>query len=95
MRATFQHYLRQSQYWSRGMAPAVTLPAPAANDATPTGDGGVVMPQHGRDASYATPSMTAEQRAAHIAAGCPPLVEYSVRPGERLPPHLRRQEPRK
>ena len=95
MRGTYQHYLRQAVYWSRGMAPAVTLPAPAANDATPTGDGGVVMPQHERDASYATPSMTREQRAAHIAAGNPSLVEYAVRAGERLPVHLRRQEPRK
>jgi len=81
MRGTFQHYLRQSQYWSQGMKPHKAD--------MPTGDGGVVMPQHERDASYATPSMTREQRAAHIAAGHPSPVEYAVRGGE-PPVNLRR-----
>jgi hypothetical protein len=71
MRATFQHYLRQSQYWSQGMKPHKA--------GVPTGDGGVVMPQHERDGSYATPSKSREEIAAHIAAGHPSPVSYSAR----------------
>jgi hypothetical protein len=37
-----------------------------------------------------TPSKSREQIAADIAAGNPPPVEYSTRPGEPLPVHLRR-----